>query len=101
MSVICSHAVHQIPAKCLDSFTVFTICGKPVVLKVESLQLMQMGNVLHCYLLDFVVLASGDKTQTVNTMADVRLALVTHVFLGRITNTDVYYCLCVFVSAVV
>lgn len=53
---------------CLDCYTVFTVCGKPVVLKVESLELMQMGNVLHCYLLDFVVLASGDQTQTVNIL---------------------------------
>lgn len=62
----------------------FTVCGKPVVLKVESLKLMQMGNVLHCYLLDFVVLASGDQTQTVNGTADESFT--------KLENVDVYYC---------
>lgn len=76
-SVICCPAVHRVPATCLDCCTVFTICGKPVVLKVESLQLMQIGNVLHCYLLDFVVLEPGDTTQTVNPTADERPAPAT------------------------
>lgn len=45
---------------------------------------MQMGNVLHCYLLDFVVLASGDQTQTVNGTADESFT--------KLENVDVYYC---------
>ena len=60
----------QFPARSLDCVTVFTICGKPVVLKVESLKLMQVGNVFHCYLLDFVVLVAGDKTTKVNSMEE-------------------------------
>lgn len=55
----------------------FTICREPVVLKVESLELMQVGNVLHCYLFDFVILVSGDKTQTVNTIKHYSVALMT------------------------
>lgn len=49
-------------------YWVFTICGEPVVLKVESLKLMQMRNMLDCYLLDFVVLVSGNITLAVNKL---------------------------------
>ena len=63
LTIICSLAVRQSPARCLYRVTVFTICSEPVVLKVEGLKLIQMGNVLHCYLLDFVVLKSGHKAQ--------------------------------------
>lgn len=47
---------------------------------------MQMGNVLHRYLLDFVILASGDNTQTVNTTADESFALAAPKCLSRITT---------------
>lgn len=40
----------------------FTVCGQHVVLEVKSVQLMQMGNVLQCYLLNFVVLPTENQT---------------------------------------
>lgn len=40
----------------------FTICGQHVILKVKSVQLLQMGNVLYCYPLNFVVLPTESQT---------------------------------------
>lgn len=54
----------------VQTVTVFTISGEPVVLKVERLKLMQMGNVLHRYLCNFVVLASGDRIQKANKSSE-------------------------------
>lgn len=39
-----------------------TLCGQHVVLKVQSVELMQMGNVLDFYLLNFVVLPTENQT---------------------------------------